>query len=274
MAGRGLPVDPATVHAGLVLSQGFELGALTAHPAGNQAILRFAQEHLQCGRTDCREVRPDPHDLLHSDQFLPRTKAERSLPLQPALLDHACAAPRWHQVRLALPCATTRIAPQPEIGTTSGRQPRVERKRRLRAARHPARKIGQHHQPRRFPHFAIAGQDHPQIVEPAREQGIAQHQREQRRPERGRHDPSTGRCRCHEQGERRCQRKQDCRPPRRDQAAASGGKGQFHRGASVCSTSAATRASTCLPSISAAGDNSRRWRSTATASAFTSSGTT
>ena len=48
----------------------------------------------------------------------------------------------------------------------------------------------------------------------------------------------------------------------------------FHFGASVCSTSVATRSSTCLPSISAAGDSSRRWRKVETASALTSSGST
>ena len=45
-------------------------------------------------------------------------------------------------------------------------------------------------------------------------------------------------------------------------------------GASVCSIRPATRASTSRPSISAAGDSNRRWRSTALASALTSSGRT
>jgi hypothetical protein len=78
--GRAFPVDPAAVHARLVIGQRLELAALAAHPPRDQAELRVAQESLQGGRTHCADIGPDAHSHVQrlAEHAARRGRAARS----------------------------------------------------------------------------------------------------------------------------------------------------------------------------------------------------
>src|SRR6185312_7774500 len=259
---RGLlPVDRAAVHAGAEVDEGVKVGPLAARQLGDQSFERMALEDARALIVDGAKVREHRKGCVNRDVRLVPGEAERSGPAQPQPLEPGEAA--TGHVDGQQDCAASALQRYARAAFVFQGDKRRSLQRDPRVARAAAHRDG---------YRAVAGLADIGVPRkgddsgPASERAdrIERRQKYDRERPREREIPSPGRSRGESEREGRARRRSDNRRPGRvDQ-----------RGASIVSMIAVTISSTLRPLISAAGERITRWRRSAGARAFTSSGMT
>ena len=179
-----LPVDPAAVHARLVFAERLELGAFAADATGDEAELGVAQEGLERGRADRREVGPDADLVAEPAMSLAVSEPERSAPAQPQFVQRAGAAAIGNDIGLAVPHFRKLSAFEPRLRGAAFAEPRIETQRRLGRAVHRPREFRMEHEAGGLAHLDVRRIVQLEIDQPAGEYPIERrhdHQRQRRR---------------------------------------------------------------------------------------------
>src|SRR5262245_46395678 len=264
MACRMLPVDEAAVEAGHVFAQRLELRAFAFVPLRLDAIDGLAREKLQRDAMHAAHIGQDVDRSV--DGYLPRGLDEppRSAPAYPHLIDMDLPTPARHD-RKRQACG---LAGGKHAGDDLGRldvaaliSDELER-----GGAAPARGGDRRHDRALLADRDVIWPVEPEIKEPRwkRQQGVGERRQQNERAIGERDDPQAWIIDGNDQRQRN---------PADEGKDGSAGRAD-HRGAGVWSRISRRIRSVLSPSISAPGDMVRRWRSTGSASAFTSSGIT